>query len=119
MATSTERDITGSPMAVQRSTPGQLTAPAEPGRALGVVLALLTVFGPISMDLYLPVLPQLATDLGAATSAGQLTITACLAGLALGQIIAGPLSDRFGRRRPLLIGVSVYVVASIACSVSG
>ena len=88
------------------------------GRGLSLVLALLTVFGPISMDLYLPVLPRLATDLGAGTSAAQLTITACLVGLALGQIIAGPLSDRFGRRRPLVIGVSVYVVASIACAAS-
>lgn len=89
------------------------------GRPLSLVLALLTVFGPISMDLYLPVLPQLATDLGAATSTAQLTITACLIGLALGQIVAGPLSDRFGRRWPLLIGVSIYVLASIACAVSG
>lgn len=82
------------------------------------MLALLTVFGPISMDLYLPVLPRLAADLDAGTSAAQLTITACLVGLAVGQIIAGPLSDRFGRRRPLVIGVSSYVVASIACAFS-
>lgn len=59
--------------------------PAPPGRALGVVLSLLTVFGPISMDLYLPVLPALTADLGASTSAAQLTVTACLLGLALGQ----------------------------------
>jgi MFS transporter, DHA1 family, multidrug resistance protein len=88
------------------------------GRPLSAVLALLTVFGPISMDLYLPVLPRLAADLGAATPSAQLTITSCLVGLALGQIIAGPLSDRFGRRRPLIIGVSAYVVASIVCAIS-
>jgi DHA1 family bicyclomycin/chloramphenicol resistance-like MFS transporter len=64
-----------------------------------VVLSLLTVFGPISMDLYLPVLPALARDLGSATSTAQLTVTACLFGLALGQLAAGPASDRFGRRR--------------------
>ena len=87
-------------------------------RSLALVLALLTVFGPISMDLYLPVLPRLAGDLAAGTSAAQLTITACLVGLAVGQIIAGPLSDRFGRRRPLIIGVSLYVAASIACAFS-
>ena len=87
-------------------------------RSLALVLALLTVFGPISMDLYLPVLPRLAADLDAGTSAAQLTITACLVGLAAGQIIAGPLSDRFGRRRPLIIGVSSYVVASVACALS-
>src|SRR4051794_38676431 len=78
---------------------------AEPvGRPLAALLGLLTVFGPISMDLYLPVLPALTHDLHAATSTAQLTVTACLLGLAFGQVIAGPLSDRFGRRRPLLIG---------------
>ena len=99
-----------------------LTAPTtrqqSVGRALAVVLSLLTVFGPISMDLYLPVLPALTDELRAATSMAQLTVTACLLGLALGQVVAGPLSDRFGRRRPLLIGVVVYVVTSLACAVS-
>ncbi|GHE07029.1 multidrug effflux MFS transporter [Klenkia taihuensis] len=88
------------------------------GRALATVLALLTVFGPISMDLYLPVLPALTTELGAATSTAQLTITACLLGLAAGQLLAGPASDRFGRRRPLLIGVAAYVAVSLLCAVS-
>jgi DHA1 family bicyclomycin/chloramphenicol resistance-like MFS transporter len=88
------------------------------GRALAVALALLTVFGPISMDLYLPVLPALTTELESATSTAQLTITACLLGLALGQLIAGPLSDRYGRRRPLLAGVAAYVVTSVLCAIS-
>ena len=88
------------------------------GRALAAVLSLLTVFGPISMDLYLPVLPALTTELRAATSTAQLTITACLLGLALGQLVAGPLSDRFGRRRPLMIGVVAYVAVSLVCAVS-
>jgi MFS transporter, DHA1 family, multidrug resistance protein len=74
------------------------------------------VFGPISMDLYLPVLPALTHELGAATSTAQLTVTACLLGLALGQVLAGPLSDRFGRRTPLLTGVVLYVVASLGCA---
>ena len=73
------------------------------GRPLAIVLGLLTIFGPISMDLYLPVLPALTVELGSSTSTAQLTITACLLGLAIGQVIAGPLSDRFGRRLPLLI----------------
>ena len=95
-------------------------APLAPthGRALGAVLLLLTAFGPISMDLYLPVLPALRADLGTTTSAAQLTVTACLLGLAFGQVIAGPLSDRFGRRRPLLAGVAAYIVASVLCAVS-
>jgi MFS transporter, DHA1 family, multidrug resistance protein len=88
------------------------------GRALAVVLSLLTVFGPISMDLYLPVLPALTTELRSATSTAQLTVTACLLGLALGQLVAGPLSDRFGRRRPLLIGVVAYVAVSLLCAAS-
>jgi DHA1 family bicyclomycin/chloramphenicol resistance-like MFS transporter len=83
-----------------------------------VVLCLLTVFGPISMDLYLPVLPALTTDLGSTTAAAQLTVTACLFGLAGGQLVAGPLSDRFGRRRPLLIGVAAYVLTSVLCALA-
>ena len=63
-----------------------------------------------------PALPELADDLGAGASATQLTLTACLAGLALGQLVAGPLSDRFGRRRPLLVGVGAYAIASLLCA---
>lgn len=85
---------------------------------LVAVLCGLAVFGPISMDLYLPVLPALTADLGTTTSAAQLTITACLIGLALGQLVAGPLSDRFGRRLPLLTGLVAYVVVSVLCAVS-
>ncbi|MEU2946570.1 multidrug effflux MFS transporter [Nocardiopsis alba] len=88
------------------------------GPALATLLMLLTVFGPVSMDLYLPVLPALTADLGAATYAAQLTLTACLIGLAVGQIIAGPLSDRFGRRNPLIIGVVAYAAASALCAIS-
>ncbi|GAA1979455.1 multidrug effflux MFS transporter [Microbacterium pumilum] len=88
------------------------------GRFVPSLLLLLTVFGPISMDLYLPVLPALTIELDAATSVAQLTITACLIGLALGQLIAGPMSDRFGRRAPLLIGLIAYVVTSVMCALS-
>ncbi len=77
---------------------------------------MLSTFGPISLDLYLPVLPELATDLGASASSAQLTITACLLGLAVGQLVAGPLSDQFGRRRPLLIGLVCYLLTSLACA---
>jgi DHA1 family bicyclomycin/chloramphenicol resistance-like MFS transporter len=94
------------------------TGPPAVGRALAVVLSLLTVFGPISMDLYLPVLPALTDELRSATSTAQLTITACLLGLAAGQLVAGPLSDRLGRRRPLLVGVVAYVAVSLLCAAS-
>ncbi|OMH26688.1 Bcr/CflA family drug resistance efflux transporter [Tersicoccus phoenicis] len=87
-------------------------------RTLPALLLLLTVFGPISMDLYLPALPALTTELGAATSVAQLTVTACLLGLAAGQLIAGPASDRFGRRGILLIGVTAYIATSALCAAS-
>lgn len=92
-------------------------APAGP-RGFTTVLLLLTVFGPISMDLYLPALPALTDELGAATSIAQLTVTGCLIGLATGQLVAGPVSDRFGRRRVVLIGTAAYVVTSALCAVS-
>src|SRR5690349_13290226 len=98
-----------------------LTAPNQKnrhGRWLAVLLLVLTVFGPISMDLYLPALPALTTELSAETSLAQLTVTACLLGLAGGQLLAGPISDRFGRRTPLLIGVTAYVVVSALCAAS-
>lgn len=87
-------------------------------QALPTLLLLLTVFGPISMDLYLPALPALTADLGALTSVAQLTVTACLVGLAAGQLIAGPLSDQFGRRGILLIGILAYIATSALCAIS-
>ncbi|ROR64820.1 multidrug effflux MFS transporter [Agrococcus jenensis] len=93
-------------------------APTLARRLLPALLLLLTVFGPISMDLYLPALPALTSELGAVTSVAQLTVTACLIGLAAGQLIAGPLTDRLGRRRILLVGIVAYVVTSALCAVS-
>ncbi|MGY1814661.1 multidrug effflux MFS transporter [Blastococcus sp. SYSU D00820] len=84
-------------------------------RAL-VVLGLLEVFGPISMDLYMPALPELARDLGTSDSLAQTTMSACMLGLALGQLVAGPLSDRLGRRRPLMVGIALFTVLSLACA---
>ena len=83
-----------------------------------VLLGTLSAFGPLSMDLYLPGLPSLEDDLGAGQAAAQLTLTAASLGLAAGQLVAGPLSDRFGRRTPLLVGLAAYAVASVLCAVS-
>jgi DHA1 family bicyclomycin/chloramphenicol resistance-like MFS transporter len=88
------------------------------GSAFTTLLMLLTIFGPISMDLYLPVLPALTDELDAATSMAQLTVTACLIGLAFGQLVAGPISDRCGRRAPLLIGIVAYIATSVLCAAS-
>lgn len=83
-----------------------------------VVLGALSAFGPLSLDLYLPGLPSVADGLGASASATQATLTACLLGLACGQLVSGPLSDARGRRGPLLTGVGAYVVASLACALA-
>lgn len=82
---------------------------------LVVILGALSAFGPLSIDMYLPALPQLGRDFGAVPSQTQLTLSACLLGLALGQVLAGPISDALGRRRPLLIGVACYALASLLC----
>jgi DHA1 family bicyclomycin/chloramphenicol resistance-like MFS transporter len=97
--------------------PTETSSPAV-SRTLPTLLLLLTVFGPISMDLYLPALPALTADLDAVTSVAQLTVTACLIGLALGQLLAGPLSDRSGRRGILIVGIVAYVATSLLCAIS-
>ncbi len=86
------------------------------GLAVTLVLGGLTALPPLSMDMYLPALPQVGDALRAPSSTVQLTLTACLAGMALGQLVVGPLSDRWGRRRPLLIGMVIYVVATVLCA---
>ena len=70
------------------------------------------------MDAYLPGLPELARDFGASPSAAQITVTTYLLGLALGQLLSGPLSDVHGRRRPLVAGMAVFTVTTLACSLA-
>ncbi|MGO1052652.1 multidrug effflux MFS transporter [Crossiella sp. CA198] len=82
---------------------------------LAVLLGGCTAFGPLTIDMYLPAFPRIAADLGGTASQVQLTLTACLIGLALGQLVIGPLSDILGRRRPLLGGLAVYALTSVAC----
>src|ERR1700754_3249230 len=78
---------------------------------LGVMVAL----GPLTIDMYLPALPRIADELSVSSSVVQLTLTGTLAGLALGQLIVGPLSDSLGRRRPLMAGIVLHMVASVLC----
>jgi len=80
-----------------------------------VLLAALVAFGPLSIDMYLPSLPLIAEDLGAVQSDIQLTISSFLIGLFIGMLFYGPLSDKLGRRPLLLAGISLYLVASVAC----
>jgi DHA1 family bicyclomycin/chloramphenicol resistance-like MFS transporter len=82
---------------------------------IAIVLGSLAAFGPLSIDMYLPALPDLASDLNATTSVTQLSLTACLLGLALGQLIAGPISDVRGRRLPLIVGIAIYAIVSVLC----
>jgi len=83
-----------------------------------LILGGLSAFGPLSIDMYLPGLPHLTRDLGASASTGQLTLTACVLGLALGQLLAGPLSDSLGRRKPLLVGLAAYAATSAVCALA-
>lgn len=109
---------------VDSATPDQRTAvtgrAAERQRRLRLVLILgaLASFGPLSLDMYLPGLPQLAGDFRVSDSAVQLTLTSCLVGLSLGQLLAGPLADKWGRRGPLLVGLAAYAVASVLCALA-
>ncbi|WP_294445689.1 multidrug effflux MFS transporter [uncultured Mailhella sp.] len=80
------------------------------------VLGFLAAMGPLCTDFYLPALPDMAAELGSAPSQMQLSITACLLGLSLGQIVLGPLSDARGRKWPLLVSLAVFIVASFLCS---
>lgn len=93
-------------------------APARESARLVLVLGLLVALGPFTIDLYLPALPTIADELHTTSSAVQLTLTGTLAGLGVGQLVLGPLSDAFGRRRPLLAGTAIHVLASLLCVVA-
>src|SRR5262249_19869310 len=83
-----------------------------------LILGGMSALAPLSTDMYLPALPALSRDLGASMAQTQVTLSAGILGLALGQVIAGPSSDALGRRRPLLIGMAAYVLASLLCLVA-
>ncbi|WP_328365798.1 multidrug effflux MFS transporter [Streptomyces sp. NBC_00457] len=86
------------------------------GMLVTLILGGMTAVPPLTMDMYLPALPQVTESLHASAATVQLTLTGCLAGMALGQLVVGPMSDKWGRRRPLLIGLAVYVVATALCA---
>ena len=80
-----------------------------------MLLALLTALGPLSIDMYLPALPQMADEFGVSTQMVANTLPAYFLGLAIGQLIYGPVSDRIGRKIPLYFGLALYAIASLAC----
>ena len=95
--------------------------PADHGpRGVGMLVTLaiggLTALPSLSMDMYLPSLPAVTKALHSPASTVQTSLTACLLGMALGQLVVGPMSDRWGRRRPLLTGMVLYVLATAACA---
>ncbi len=92
--------------------------PQMPSGLVVLILALLLGLQPITTDLYLPALPGLTQELGAPMAQAQLTLTALLLAFGVSQLVWGPLSDRFGRRPILLIGMVAYVVASIGSALS-
>src|SRR4051812_7236431 len=102
------------PPAPPDASPGDAWSTARRTR-LVLVLGALIALGPLTIDMYLPALPTITDDLHTTAAAVQLTLTGTLAGLALGQLFIGPLSDRYGRRVPLIAGVAVHVVASVLC----
>lgn len=89
-----------------------------PSTTVVVLLSLLLGLQPVTTDLYLPALPGLTRELGAQMSQAQLTLTALLLAFGLSQLVWGPLSDRFGRRPVLLLGLAAYVVASVGSALS-
>lgn len=99
------------------STP-PLSRRRRAGLLVTFILGGLTALPALSMDMYLPALPEVSGVLHTEAATAQLTLTACLVGLAVGQLVVGPMSDRFGRRRPLLIGMTGYVIASAACALA-
>jgi DHA1 family bicyclomycin/chloramphenicol resistance-like MFS transporter len=124
-----------SPAAAESEIPQQLPTPPSSGRGRGsqppppagrartgllitLILGSLTALPALSMDMYLPALPDVGAVYGSPAAQVQLTLTACLLGLAVGQLVIGPMSDRFGRRRPLLVGMAGYVLASAACALA-
>ena len=86
------------------------------GWRLVLIIGGLSIFGPLCIDMYLPALPRISRDLHASTSAVQFSITGCLVGIAIGQLVIGPISDRRGRRSPLIAGIGIFVLSSLACT---
>lgn len=107
-----------SPAKGRGDTAGSDRSVRRTGLFVTFLLGALAAVPPMSMDMYLPALPEVTRSLGSTATTVQLTLTACLIGMALGQLVIGPMSDRWGRRGPLLAGLMVYVVAAAMCALA-
>lgn len=81
-----------------------------------MVLGLITAIGPLSIDMYLPAIPSMAQDFGISTAFMSNSVPMYFVGLVVGQLFYGPISDRFGRVKPLYVGMVAYVIASMICA---
>jgi len=96
-----------------------MTAALErPSAKFVLTLGALIAIGPLTIDTYLPAFPSITTELETTSAAVQLTLTGTLIGMAVGQLLIGPVSDSIGRRRPLVTGIAVHVLASLLCMVA-
>ncbi len=115
-------DLQAVPVTATQRRSGGVGEPVSPtgGRYVQLVLVLgaLIALGPLTIDMYLPAFPALSAELGASESATQLTLTGMLAGLAVGQLVVGPLSDAVGRRRPLITGLFLHALASVLAALA-
>lgn len=94
-------------------------APHHGQYGLAVILGALTAMGPLAIDMYLPALPSIARDLHTTAAAVQVSLAVYFGGIAIGQAFYGPLSDRFGRKPALYVGLLVFVAASVGCARAG
>src|SRR5215207_4772580 len=92
--------------------------PLAPGAGAQWLIAALVALGPFSLTMYQPAMPAIARSLNISTAQVQLTLTVYLASFAIGQLIYGPMSDHFGRRRTLLLGLAIFVIGAVACALA-
>ena len=104
------------PSGVPAVTPARRAPSSRSALKWVIMLGALACLPALTVDMYLPALPQVASDLGASDPLVQLTVSCMLVGGALGQLVIGPLTDRFGRRLPLMIGIGMHVLVSLACA---
>ena len=83
-----------------------------------ILMALITALGPITIDMYLPTFPDIAQDLQVSSHEIELTVSSYLLGLSVAQLFIGPVTDRYGRKKPLLFGLGLYLLATISCALA-